>query len=132
MIANSVVPSEPEKVIDQNGVEFTADCTIQTCSELKAYHVSKKGFGSFDEESKSFVALEGFDDVKLGDIPRAHRCLTIPKGMRGTVKKVYDMSEFDATAPIIVRFEANDALGGDYVPPVTFLMHFEANEVEVV
>ena len=131
MVSNSVIPSEPGKVVDNNGAEFTAECTIQTSSEIRAFHVQPKAFGSFDEESKSFVPLNaGGRDMK--EVPRSEKCLIIPKGMRGTVRSVYDISEFDATSPILAKFEADNAFDGDYAPPVTFLMHFQSHEVEVV
>lgn len=131
MVSNSVIPSEPEKVVDNNGVEFTAECTIQTSSEIRAYHVQAKAYGSFDEESKSFVKLDT-DGRDVKEVPRFEKCLIIPKGMRGKVRRVYDMSEFDATSPILAKFEADNAFDGDYAPPVTFLMHFQSHEVEVV
>lgn len=132
MIADPIVPSEPsKKMLDKNGVEFTPECIVQTCTEIRAFHVSKKGFGSFDQESKSFVGFN-VSEKNTGEIPRADRCLIIPEGMRGKVRRVYDMDEFDATAPIVARFEADDSLDGEYAPPVTFMMHFQIDEVEVV
>ncbi len=131
MIADPIVPPEPANVVDNNGVQFEEGCIVQTCSEIRAYHVPRKGFGSFDEESKAFVALvEGGKDFT--EISRFDKCLIIPKGLRGKVRRVYDMDNFDAVSPIVARFEADDALDGDYVPPVTFLMHFQTDEVEVV
>lgn len=119
-----------QKITDSNGVEFTEGCTIQICSEVKAYQVPKKGFGSFDAESNKFIPLEGVDDV--GSVARVDKCLVIPKGMRGKITKVYDISEYDASLPLIAKFQDGEGYGGNFEPPVTFLMHFDTYEIEVV
>ena len=132
MVSDPLVSSsESSKIVDDNGVAFTEGCTIQITKEIKAYHVAKKGFGRFDTETKSFIPLlEGNEDIR--SIPRVERCLILSKGVRGIVKKVYDIDEYDATSPIVARFEDGVGLGGELVTPVTFLMHFETHEVEVV
>lgn len=129
MVSDPLISSDSSQILDGNGVAFTEGCTIQIIKEVKAFHVAKKGFGSFDQETKSFIPL-GVKDVK--STPRVDRCLILSKGVRGIAKKVYDIGEYDATAPIVARFDAGESLGGDLVSPVTFLMHFETDEVEVV
>ena len=132
MVSDPIVSTDPLKIVDRNGVEFTEGCTIQISKETKAYQVAKKGYGSFDEETKAFVPLDGANDQPLSSIPRVQRCLVLPKGLRAEVRKVYDINEFDATAPVVAKFMNDRDLGGEYVSPVTFSMHFETNEVEVV
>lgn len=122
--------STPTKLMDGNNVEFTQGCTVQTTRELKAYHVGKKGSGTYDD-GNSFVPLDWEKEGEDG-IPRERRCLVMPKGFRGVVTRVYDVSEFDASLPVLVKFTAGDSLGGMFEPPVTFSMHLEENEVEVV
>ena len=114
-------------VSDGSGTDFTEGCTIQISTETKAYQVARKGFGSYDEQSGSFVPLDFNDDT-----PRVDRCLVLPKGLRGTVMKVYDMNEFDASMPIVAKFTQGENFGGKFEPPVTFLMHFDTHEVEVI
>lgn len=126
---SSLISSESSKLSDNQGVEFTEGCTIQTSKEIKAYQVPKKGFGSFDED-KNFVPVDGIEDVK--SVPRIDKCLVIPTGMRAKVSKVYNIDEYDASQPIIAKFLGGDGLGGDFEPPLTFLMHFETYEIEVV
>ncbi len=128
MVSDQIVSSgTTQKITDSNGVEFTEGCTIQICSEVKAYQVPKKGFGSFDAESNKFIPLDGVDDAA-----RVDRCLVIPKGMRGKITKVYDMSEYDASLPLIAKFQDGEGFGGSFEPPMTFLMHFDTFEIEVV
>lgn len=129
MVSDPLISSDSSEILDGNGVAFKEGCTIQIIKEVKAYHVAKKAYGSFDPETNSFVPLV-VEDVK--SIPRADRCLILSKGVRGIAKKVYDIGEYDATAPIVARFEEGESLGGDLVSPVTFIMHFGTDEVEVV
>mmetsp|Transcript_14799 Transcript_14799/g.22419 ORF Transcript_14799/g.22419 Transcript_14799/m.22419 type:complete len:197 (-) Transcript_14799:149-739(-) len=130
MVSDEIVSASKKNIVDGNDVEFTEGCIVQTCVEIKAYQVPKKAYGSFDEDSKSFVPLEGIDDGT--PLPRRDMCLVLPKGIRANVARVYDIDEFDASSPILVKFQVGEGLGGEYAPPVTFLMHFRQNEVEVI
>lgn len=129
MVSNSIGSMDNSKVVDHKGTEFTPSCTIQTVSEIKAYQVARKGYGSYDEETKSFNPV---DIENIESVARVDRCLVLPKGSRATVTKVYNLDEYDATSPVVAKFLNKDGLGGDYVVPVTFLMHFETHEIEVV
>mmetsp|Transcript_8767 Transcript_8767/g.11036 ORF Transcript_8767/g.11036 Transcript_8767/m.11036 type:complete len:189 (+) Transcript_8767:188-754(+) len=130
MVSDQIATSSnASKIVDKNGIEFTVGCTIQTSSEMRAYQVSRKGFGSFSESDKSFVPV----DVKnMNSVPRFDRCFIMPEGLRAKVTKVYDLDEFDAILPIVAKFEAGESFQGEYSPPVTFLMHFDTFEIEVV
>lgn len=125
MVDNS---STPPKLMDVNNVEFTQGCTVQTTKEIKAFHVGKKGSGKYNSNKFDPIDWEKEGD----DVPREKRCLVMPKGFRGVVTRVYDVNEFDSSLPILVKFVAGDSLGGEYEPPVTFSMHLEESEVEVV
>jgi len=111
-------------LVDGNGVEFTKGCTIETTKEMKAFQVPKKGFGSFD--GTTFVPLDA------AGASRADSCLVMPTGLRGTVNRVYDIDEFDTIMPIVAKFVGGENMGGEIEPPITFLMHFEESEVQVV
>lgn len=120
-----IVDQSSSKIVDKNSIAFVEGCTIQTTKSIKAFQVAASGRGSFD--GSTFVPLEETDDT-----PRADKCLIMPVGFRGTVTRVYDVDEFDAIHPIIAKFMKGDAMGGEFEPPFTFLMHFDENEVEVV
>ena len=120
-----IVDQSSSKIVDKNSIAFVEGCTIQTTKSIKAFQVAASGRGSFD--GSTFVPLEETDDT-----PRNDKCLIMPVGFRGTVTRVYDVDEFDANHPIIAKFMKGDAMGGEFEPPITFLMHFDENEVEVV
>jgi len=111
---------------DKNDVAFSIGCTIQLCSDIRAYQVPAKARGSFADD-KSFVKLENSKEA-----PRKDRCLVIPTGMRAKVSRLYDIDTCDATQPVLVKFEGGESFGGDYVCPGTFMMHFDTYELEVV
>lgn len=112
---------------DGNGIEFSSGCTVMLTTEVKSFSVPKGAVGKFADD-KSFVPIDWDRD---GGIPRAEKCCVMPKGIRGTVKRVYT-DEFDATHGIVVMFTKDEGLGGDYIPPSNFMMHFKTSEVEVV
>jgi len=120
--------STQTELADGNDVEFTQGCTVKIKKGMKAYQVPRKGAGSFADDN-SFVPLDWDTE---GGVPRIERCLVMPEGMRGVVSRVYDLDEFDASQPIVAKFVADDAAGGDYASPVTFFMHFDTHELEVV
>eukprot|EP00565_Helicotheca_tamesis_P007737 CAMPEP_0185737884 /NCGR_PEP_ID=MMETSP1171-20130828/31515_1 /TAXON_ID=374046 /ORGANISM="Helicotheca tamensis, Strain CCMP826" /LENGTH=143 /DNA_ID=CAMNT_0028408923 /DNA_START=220 /DNA_END=651 /DNA_ORIENTATION=+ len=113
----------PLKQFDSNGNEFTVGKVIRVVSDLKAYQVPKSGFGSFDSETKEFMP-----EADAGE--RGNKCLVIPAGLRGVVTRVYDLNDLDASQPVLVKFVKGENGDEGYVPPVTFLMHFDNHEVE--
>ena len=92
--------------------------------DLKAYQVSPKGFGSF-AESGEFVPAEPSSD-------RGTKSLKLPIGLTGVVTKVYDESKISSNLPIQVKFVPGAYPDAEFDPPVPFLMHFKADEVEWV
>lgn len=110
---------------DGNNIVFSEGCVVQLVSETRAYQVPRKSMGFFQDDM--FVPLD-FDK----DVVRRDMCLVLPKGMRATVARVYDLDQFDASLPIVCKFEEGNALGGEYTPPSSFSMHFDTFEVEVV
>ena len=111
---------------DKNDAEFSIGCTIQLCSDIRAYQVPAKARGYFSSDKK-FVQLENSKEA-----PRKERCLVIPTGMRAKVTRIYDIDACDATQPVLVKFEEGESFGGDFICPGTFMMHFDTYEVEVV
>lgn len=95
-------------------------------SGLSAYQVPPKGYGSFTEKGQ-FVALSPTDSGE-----RRNKCLKLPIGLTGIVTKVYDEQEISSNLPIQVKFEPGAFPNADFDPPVPFLMHFAAKEVECV
>lgn len=126
MGSNGLVGTEgKEELSDENKSIFLVGCTVQLVSDKRAYQVPRKGMGCFQDGS--FTPLD-FDK----DVSRRDMCLVLPKGMRAKVTRVYDLDEFDASLPIVCKFEEGNGFGGDYVPPATFTMHFDTHEIEVV
>ena len=118
--------SGPQKQFDSNGKEFTEGVLVRVkIPGLKAYHLSPKGCGTFDPDTKEFI-----QSTNGGD--RGSKCFTVPVGLRGTVIRVYDVTSFDASKPIIVKFMKGENTEEGYAPPITFMMHFDDTEVECV
>lgn len=112
---------EVAQVKDANGKVFEIGCDVRVVADnMKAFQVSPKGRGYFNDQ-KEFVPVEEGPPSKY---------LLLPVGLRGTVTKVYNVDEISANFPVQVKFTPGS--GGDYDPPVTFLMHFECDEIECV
>jgi hypothetical protein len=93
--------------------------------DLRAYQVSPKGFGKFDDDTGQFVpAPEGG--------ARGTKNLEIPIGLVGIVTKVYDEDDVSANFPIQVKFVPGAPFVEKYDPTVPFLMHLLPEEVECV
>lgn len=111
------------KVIDKNGREFTVGCVVRVCvDDLKAYQVNSKAQGSFNDQ-KVFVA-DTSDSKK--------KSLLVPRGLRGSVVKVYDEDVISANLPIVVQFTPGENTEEGYDPPAPFRMHFTPQELECV
>lgn len=113
---------------DGNGVEFTEGVIVQLTADTKCYQAPRKAMGTYTDDG-TFVPL---DWEKEGGVQRVERCCVLPKGTRAMVSRVYDISEFDASQPIVAKFQAGNAHDGVVEPPATFFMHFESHEIEVV
>jgi hypothetical protein len=128
-MSDAIVGAAPSKLLDDKGTEFTVGCIIETTKEVKAFQIARKAYGRFSEEDGSFIPLEY---ENLSEVPRFEKCLVMPVGFRGTVTRVYDIDEFDATQPIIAKFFEGETCEGDFAPPMTFMMHFDTPEINVV
>jgi hypothetical protein len=120
----SVIPvMKDHRVLDKNGVEFTVDSIVRvSVGGLKAYQVNSKGQGSYNDK-KEFVP-DASDSKK--------KCLFLPIGLRGVVRKVYDEDVVSSNLPILVLFTPGENKEEGYDAPTKFLMHFTQSEVEVV
>ena len=123
-VHTSVIPTiKGNQVLDQKGNEFRVDSVVRVSTDgLKAYHVSSKGQGSYNDK-KEFVP-DSSDSKK--------KCLLVPIGLRGVVKKVYDEDVISSNLPILVLFTPGENTEEGYDAPTRFLMHFTPFEVEVV
>lgn len=123
------VPQVKEQV-DSNGKVFSPGCTVAIASNksVKAYHVTKSSFGTFDPSSFEFTPQDE------SNVSRGTSCLVLPGGLRGEVEKIYNTNEWDRAHPILVKFTAGEDRegGGGYNIPKAFSMHFDADEIEVL
>lgn len=104
---------------------FTVGAIVRVAAEdTKAYQVNPKAFGKFDANKKFIPAKSGGE--------RGTKNLLIPVGMRGVVTKVYDVNDVSANFPVQVKFTPGENVDEGYDPPVTFIMHFEPEELELV
>jgi hypothetical protein len=110
---------------NKNGEELTVGCVVQiSVPDLRAFQVPSKGYGHF--EDGTFVPL-----VIESSTPRASKSLVLPVGMRGIVTKVYDPDgTLSVNLPVQVKFVPDAYPGAN--PPISFLMHFETNEIEKI
>jgi hypothetical protein len=112
-----------QKQLDQNGRELIPGCIVRLVKPMKAFHVQKSGKIL---ENKVFVPSPDNE-------PPGTRCLELPLGLRGLVSQVYDVNNHDASQPIVVKFSPGLYCGEEgFDTPVSFTMHFESSEVEVV
>ena len=129
-LANSADPiatqNTPITLEDKNGKQLTVGSIVRVAVDnLKAYQVSAKGIGKFNE-SKEFVPASP-------DGERATNCLILPAGIRGVVTKLYDKeSSLSANFPVQVKFSPGEYTDEGYDPPVPFFMHFGIREIEAV
>jgi len=112
--------NDPAKQLDSNGNEIIIGCVIRVKVNLKAFHLSAKGRGSFDLETKEFMQ------------DKSTKYLSIPPGLRGIATRVYDKNDSEANKPILVKFTPGENVEEGFDSPVTFSMHFESKEVERV
>jgi hypothetical protein len=113
-----------DKVLDQNGKEFTVGCVVRVCTDgLKAFQINAKGQGSFGSDKKFVPDVSDSGKKKF---------LLLPIGLRGTVTKVYDESVVSANLPVQVKFVSGEHTEEGYDTPSTFLMHFMPTEVECI
>ena len=122
--------TEPVQQVDANGKVFSQGTVVAVApnTKVKAYHVPKDAFGSFDLQGRFFPA----DGSKLS---HGTSCLVLSEGLRGEVVRVYNVNEWDRTHPILVKFkQGRDREGGEggFVVPKPFTMHFDADEIIVV
>jgi hypothetical protein len=118
--ADEAAAQVPEKMYDTNGLEFTEGALVRVCKPgLKAFQVSPKGRGSFD-------------DTKAFQADPSSPYLVVPVGIRGTVQKIYDTETISANLPIQVKFRPDLATEEGYSSPVSLLMHFLPEEIEMV
>ena len=111
------------QVLDAKGNEFLVDSVVRVSIDgLKAYHINSKGQGVYNDK-KEFVP--DTSDTKK-------KCLLLPIGLRGTVRKVYDEDVISSNLPILVVFSPGENTEEGYNAPTKFLMHFTPFEVEVV
>jgi hypothetical protein len=105
---------------DKNGKDILVDSLVRVAAaNLKAFHVNKSGFGSYNDK-KEFVQSTEFS------------YLLLPKGLCGRVIRVYDENVIGANLPILIKFTPGDNIEEGYDAPAPFTMHFLPDEVECV
>ncbi|KAL3789819.1 hypothetical protein ACHAW5_011242 [Stephanodiscus triporus] len=137
--ADVVVSEEAKKVqVDAYGRAFSPGCVVAISyargtkkSPIRAHSVPRSSYGSFDPSTGEFVPRDE------SNASRSTSCLVLPEGLRGTVERVYDANEWDRARPIVVRFGEGYDRGeggttGGFDVPRAFVMHFDADELEVL
>ena len=127
--ATSETKKEEKVQVDANGKVFTPGASVEISSKnVKAYHVHKAAYGTFDPATKEFIPLDESNKT------RATSCLILPTGLRGDIQKIYNTNEWDRAHPILVKFKAGaDREGEDgFHLPKAFTMHVDADEIVVL
>jgi len=129
--ADATPPKETAAAVqrDANGNAITVGqkVAIVPHNSIKAYHVQKSSYGSFDSTTKQFIPQDEANKT------RKTSCLLLPEGLRGEVITVHDTNSADRPQPVLVKFGADDEERSDgYSLPSAFSMHLSANEIMVV
>lgn len=110
-----------------NAITIGQKVVIATHNSIKAHHVAKSLYGSFDATTKQFIPQDETNKA------RSTSCLLLPEGLRGEVIDVFCTNAADRPHPILVKFGADDEDRVDgYSLPSGFSMHLDATEVMVV
>eukprot|EP00984_Skeletonema_dohrnii_P009086 scaffold3426_cov102-Skeletonema_dohrnii-CCMP3373.AAC.2 len=129
--ADATPPKETAAAVqrDANGSAITVGqkVAVVTHNSIKAHHVPKSSYGSFDSTTKQFIPHDEANKT------RKTSCLLLPEGLRGEVITVHDTNSADRPQPVLVKFGADDEERNDgYSLPSAFSMHLSANEIIVV
>ena len=129
---------EQQSVQDAKGATVSVGNVVRVCvPNLQAHQIQSNFYGSFDPNTKEFIAVvvnddddNSSDELSSGSSPKA---LILPVGLRGEVTKVYTAANLSANFPIQVKFTPGQHVGEEgYDAPSAFVMHLASNEVEVV
>lgn len=124
-LAQLAASAEGFTIADHKGNAIGVGSIVRVIAkDLKAYQVSPKGFGKFDDSGKFVPAPQGG--------ARGTKNLVIPVGLVGIVTKVYDEDDVSANFPIQAKFVPGAPFVEKYDPTVPFLMHFLPEELECV
>ena len=127
--ADATPPRETVAVMqrDTNGNVITVGQKVVVVpnNKIKAHHVAKSCFGSFDINTKQFIPQDE------ANVTRKTSCLLIPEGLQGEVIKLHDTNGSDRTHPVVVKFGLDEDRTDGYTLPKAFTMHFAANEIMV-
>ena len=127
-VSNSPEPlaSKDVAIEGKNGKTISVGSIVRVATNnLKAYQVPAAARGTFDDDKKFVPAPEGST--------RAFQNLQVPAGMRGVVIKITNKAaSLSANFPIQVKFSPGEHVDEGYDTPVSFVMHFGVNEVEVI
>jgi hypothetical protein len=126
-----VTPPEETMVAEQkdangNVIAIGQKVAIVSHNNVRAHHVAKSSYGSFDSTTKQFLPQDE------STLTRKTSCLLLPEGLRGEVRNVYDTNEWDRAHPILVEFGSDEDRNDGFSLPNTFTMHVGAKEITVV
>ncbi|KAL7454811.1 hypothetical protein ACHAWC_006413 [Mediolabrus comicus] len=99
---------------------------IVSHNNIRAHHVSKSSYGSFDATTKQFIPQDE------STLTRQTSCLLLPEGLQGEIVNVYNTNEWDRAHPILVKFGLDEERNDGYSLPSSFTMHVDAKEIMVV
>jgi hypothetical protein len=128
--------------VDARGNTFEVGCAVSISSSrpegIPAYSVPRACYGRY-------VPANDDDDDGGGRRRRRNAfvpmddagCLLLPCGLRGKVQRIYDVNEWDRARPLVVYFDMgydreDGEINGGYDVPRSFVMHFDASELDVV
>lgn len=121
------IVADVQKDVNGNAITIGQKVAVATHNKIKAHHVAKSLYGSFDSTTKQFIPQ---DEANKS---RSTSCLLLPEGLRGEVITVHDTNAADRPHPILVKFGADDGDRVDgYSLPSAFTMHLGAHEVMVM
>jgi hypothetical protein len=124
-------PSRETTVADQidvngNTISPGQRVAIVSHNNIRAHHVSKSSYGSFDATTKQFIPQDE------STLTRQTSCLLLPEGLQGEIVNVYNTNEWDRAHPILVKFGLDEERNDGYSLTNPFTMHVDAKEIMVV
>jgi hypothetical protein len=115
-----------QRDVNGNVITVGEKVAIARHNSIRAHHVAKSSYGSFDSATKHFLPQDE------ANVTRKTSCLLLPEGLQGEVITVFDTNSCDRAHPILVKFGSDEDRNDGYNLDSAFTMYLGPNEIMVV